>query len=179
MTSLGVVASAGLLSGASDISATSLLVGTQGVPLERLLQGIASGALGASAFKGGRPQQQDCFSTSSSRSLRQASSAGSAASYHPVRPPLLQWRLLRHRSSPVHEPRRGPALSCPKTRIFGQGLPPPTGRPHLLCRPTNLIYREQLLPIVLLKLPQSATAPPQPATSPQDNRPHSPSLLSR
>jgi hypothetical protein len=54
MTSLGVVASAGLLSGALDISATSLLVRTQGVPLKRLLQGIASGALGASAFKGGK-----------------------------------------------------------------------------------------------------------------------------
>jgi len=54
MTCLGVVASAGLLSGTLDITATSLLVRTQGIPLGRLLQGIASGALGASAFKGGK-----------------------------------------------------------------------------------------------------------------------------
>jgi hypothetical protein len=50
MTCLGV-ASAGLLSGTLDITATSLLVRTQGIPLGRLLQG---GALGASAFKGGK-----------------------------------------------------------------------------------------------------------------------------
>jgi uncharacterized membrane protein YagU involved in acid resistance len=54
MTHLDVVARAGLLSGALDITATSLLVRAQGVPFKRLLQGISSGALGASAFQGGK-----------------------------------------------------------------------------------------------------------------------------
>jgi hypothetical protein len=54
MTSPGVIAIAGLLAGSLDIAATSTLRRTQGVPIERLLQTIASGALGPSAFKGGR-----------------------------------------------------------------------------------------------------------------------------
>jgi uncharacterized membrane protein YagU involved in acid resistance len=45
---------AGLLAGALDITATSTLMALQGIPLERLWQGIASGALGTSAFKGGK-----------------------------------------------------------------------------------------------------------------------------
>jgi uncharacterized membrane protein YagU involved in acid resistance len=54
MTTIGVIALAGLLSGALDIAATSTLVKTQGVALERLYQTIASGALGPSSFKGGK-----------------------------------------------------------------------------------------------------------------------------
>jgi uncharacterized membrane protein YagU involved in acid resistance len=55
MTSLEVISLAGLLSGVLDLSATSTLVRrTQGIPLERLLQRIASGALGTSAFEGGK-----------------------------------------------------------------------------------------------------------------------------
>jgi uncharacterized membrane protein YagU involved in acid resistance len=53
MTSIEVVSLAGLLSGALDITATSALVKTQGVPLKRLLQTIASGALGPSSFQQG------------------------------------------------------------------------------------------------------------------------------
>jgi uncharacterized membrane protein YagU involved in acid resistance len=55
MTSLEVISLAGLLSGVLDLTATSTLVRrTQGIPLERLLQRIASGALGPSAFDGGK-----------------------------------------------------------------------------------------------------------------------------
>jgi hypothetical protein len=54
MTNLEVISLAGLLSGTLDITATSTLVKTQGIPIERLLQTIASGALGPSAFQGGR-----------------------------------------------------------------------------------------------------------------------------
>jgi uncharacterized membrane protein YagU involved in acid resistance len=54
MTSPEIISLAGLLSGTLDITATSILVRTQGVPLLRLLQTIASGALGLSAFKGGK-----------------------------------------------------------------------------------------------------------------------------
>jgi hypothetical protein len=54
MTSLEVISLAGLLSGVLDLTATSILVRTQGIPFERLLQTIASGALGPSAFQGGR-----------------------------------------------------------------------------------------------------------------------------
>jgi hypothetical protein len=54
MTCLGVVACAGLVSGTLDITATSILVKTQGGHLKRLFQGIASGALGTSAFQGGK-----------------------------------------------------------------------------------------------------------------------------
>jgi len=52
--SLEVISVAGLVSGILDIAATSTLVRTQGISVEQLLQGIASGALGRSAFKGGR-----------------------------------------------------------------------------------------------------------------------------
>ena len=45
---------AGLVAGVLDITATSTLFALQGLPLERLWQGIASGALGPSAFKGGK-----------------------------------------------------------------------------------------------------------------------------
>jgi uncharacterized membrane protein YagU involved in acid resistance len=49
-----IIAIAGLLAGALDITATSTLMSLQGMPLEKLWQGIASSALGASAFKGGK-----------------------------------------------------------------------------------------------------------------------------
>jgi uncharacterized membrane protein YagU involved in acid resistance len=55
MISLEVISLAGLLSGVLDLTATSTLVRrTQGIPIERLLQRIASGALGPSAFEGGK-----------------------------------------------------------------------------------------------------------------------------
>ncbi len=55
MTSLEVISLAGLLSGVLDLTATSTLVRrTQGIPLERLLQRIASGVFGPSAFEGGK-----------------------------------------------------------------------------------------------------------------------------
>jgi uncharacterized membrane protein YagU involved in acid resistance len=49
-----IITVAGLLAGALDITATSTLMSLQGMPLERLWQGIASGALGSSSFKGGK-----------------------------------------------------------------------------------------------------------------------------
>jgi uncharacterized membrane protein YagU involved in acid resistance len=54
MTSLETISLAGLLSGTLDLTATSTLVKTQGIPVERLLQTIASGALGSSAFQRGK-----------------------------------------------------------------------------------------------------------------------------
>jgi uncharacterized membrane protein YagU involved in acid resistance len=48
-----IITFAGLLAGALDITATSTLMSLQGMPPERLWQGVASGALGTSAFKGG------------------------------------------------------------------------------------------------------------------------------
>jgi uncharacterized membrane protein YagU involved in acid resistance len=54
ITSLEVISLAGLLSGVLDLTATSTLVRTQGIPFERLLQMIASGAFGPSAFQGGK-----------------------------------------------------------------------------------------------------------------------------
>jgi uncharacterized membrane protein YagU involved in acid resistance len=54
LNSMETITLAGLLAGALDITATSTLMTLQGIPLERLWQGIASGALGASAFKGGK-----------------------------------------------------------------------------------------------------------------------------
>jgi uncharacterized membrane protein YagU involved in acid resistance len=49
-----VISIAGLLSGVLDLTATSTLVRTQGIAFERLLQRIASGAFGPSAFQGGK-----------------------------------------------------------------------------------------------------------------------------
>lgn len=54
MTGLETIAVAGLLAGTLDITATSTLFALQGLSLERLWQGIASGALGALAFSGGK-----------------------------------------------------------------------------------------------------------------------------
>ena len=54
MTGLEVISLAGLLSGVLDLTATSTLVRTQGIPFEQLLQRIASGAFGPSAFHGGK-----------------------------------------------------------------------------------------------------------------------------
>jgi hypothetical protein len=51
MTSLEVISLAGLLSGVLDLAATSTLVRTQDIAIERLLQTIASGALGPAAFQ--------------------------------------------------------------------------------------------------------------------------------
>jgi len=54
MTGLDTVAVAGLLAGTLDITATSTLFALQGLSLERLWQGIASGLLGSPAFSGGK-----------------------------------------------------------------------------------------------------------------------------
>jgi uncharacterized membrane protein YagU involved in acid resistance len=54
VTGLEVISAAGLLAGSLDLSATSILVRTQGVPLERLLQTIASGLYGPTAFQRGK-----------------------------------------------------------------------------------------------------------------------------
>ncbi|HUZ94969.1 MAG TPA: hypothetical protein VMU57_08650 [Edaphobacter sp.] len=54
MTGLETIALAGLVAGTLDITATSTLFALQGLSLERLWQGIASGALGGSAFHGGK-----------------------------------------------------------------------------------------------------------------------------
>src|ERR1700679_264989 len=53
MTSLEVISIAGLLSGVLDLTSTWVRR-TQGIPLERLLQRIASGAFGPSVFEGGK-----------------------------------------------------------------------------------------------------------------------------
>jgi hypothetical protein len=49
-----VVALSACLAGVLDLSATGILMATQGTPIKRLLQFIASGVLGTSAFDGGR-----------------------------------------------------------------------------------------------------------------------------
>jgi uncharacterized membrane protein YagU involved in acid resistance len=54
MTAVGTVALAALLAGTLDITATSTLFALQGLSVERLWQGIASGALGSSAFSRGK-----------------------------------------------------------------------------------------------------------------------------
>jgi hypothetical protein len=54
VTGFAITAAAALLSGVLDLSATSTVMKIQGVPLERLLQTIASGALGKSSFEGGK-----------------------------------------------------------------------------------------------------------------------------
>lgn len=48
------IALAGLVAGTLDLTATSTLFALQGLSVERLWQTIASGALGDSAFKGGK-----------------------------------------------------------------------------------------------------------------------------
>lgn len=54
MSGVTSIAVAGLCAGVLDISATAILVRAQGISLERLLQMIASGAFGPSAFRDGK-----------------------------------------------------------------------------------------------------------------------------
>jgi hypothetical protein len=54
MTVTDAIALSGLLAGVLDITATGTVMALQGVPFERLLQFVASGALGNSAFTGGK-----------------------------------------------------------------------------------------------------------------------------
>src|SRR5665213_652277 len=54
MTGLETITLAGMVAGTLDITATSTLFALQGLSLERLWQGIASGALGTSSFSGGK-----------------------------------------------------------------------------------------------------------------------------
>jgi uncharacterized membrane protein len=54
MTGLLAITAAALLSGVLDLFATSTVMKAQRIPLERLLQTIASGALGKFSFEGGR-----------------------------------------------------------------------------------------------------------------------------
>ena len=54
MVDLGTIVLAGCVAGALDLAASTTVFLAQDVPFERLLQGIASGALGPAAFKGGR-----------------------------------------------------------------------------------------------------------------------------
>ncbi len=54
MTPTDTILLSGLLAGTLDITATSTLFASKGLSVERLWQGIASGALGVSVFNGGR-----------------------------------------------------------------------------------------------------------------------------
>lgn len=54
MVDLGTIALAGCVAGVLDLAASAAVFLAQGVPVERLLQGIASGVLGPASFKGGR-----------------------------------------------------------------------------------------------------------------------------
>ena len=54
MTAVVAIAASAGLAGVLDISATAAIMAAQGTPFERLLQFVASGALGASSFQGGK-----------------------------------------------------------------------------------------------------------------------------
>jgi len=53
MTTAGAIALSALVAGTLDLTATGSLIKAQGVPFRRLMQGVASGALGSAAFEGG------------------------------------------------------------------------------------------------------------------------------
>ena len=54
MTAVEAIVLSGCLAGVLDISATGAIMAAQGTPFERLLQFVASGALGPSSFQGGK-----------------------------------------------------------------------------------------------------------------------------
>jgi hypothetical protein len=54
MAAVEAIVISACLAGILDISATGAIMTAQGTPLKRLLQFVASGALGASAFDGGK-----------------------------------------------------------------------------------------------------------------------------
>ncbi|HMF65475.1 MAG TPA: hypothetical protein VK608_15405 [Edaphobacter sp.] len=53
MTNAGAILFAGIFAGCLDLIATTTLVRARGIPFQKLLQTIASGALGPSAYKHG------------------------------------------------------------------------------------------------------------------------------
>jgi len=55
MTAIAAIATASLIAGALDISATGTLLRLQGMPFEKLLQRIAGGIMGPASFNGGKP----------------------------------------------------------------------------------------------------------------------------
>jgi len=54
MTAVVAIAASACMAGILDISATGIIMAAQGTPFERLLQFVASGALGPSSFQGGK-----------------------------------------------------------------------------------------------------------------------------
>jgi hypothetical protein len=54
MTTVKIIALSAFLAGVLDISATATIMTAQGIPITRVLQVIASGALGPAAFDGGK-----------------------------------------------------------------------------------------------------------------------------
>src|ERR1700743_3420984 len=54
MSAVVAIAASACLAGVLDISATGAIMAAQGTPVERLLQFVASGALGPSSFQGGK-----------------------------------------------------------------------------------------------------------------------------
>jgi hypothetical protein len=117
ITSLEVISLAGLLSGILDLTATSTLVKTQGIPIERLLQTIASGALGPSALREGKKTAAIgvffhffiAFSAALIYIHNQSQDVG------PTRLSILQRRCIRQRGSSGDEPHCRPELCRPKT----------------------------------------------------------------
>lgn len=134
MTTFEVMSLAGLLSGILDLTATSTLVRAQGVQFERLLQTIASGALGPSAFQGGKKTATAGFFVHSLYSLHRRCRLlrGRPRDDDASRPSAAQRPLVWRRRPPVDEPSRGPTLRCTETRVFSQNFPLPTSHPHVL-----------------------------------------------
>ncbi|MFP5229321.1 MAG: hypothetical protein ACLGXA_17050 [Acidobacteriota bacterium] len=53
MTTAAAIALSALVAGTLDVTATASLMGARGLPFRRVMQGVASGALGGAAFQGG------------------------------------------------------------------------------------------------------------------------------
>ena len=143
MTPLEVISLGGLLPGTLDLAATSTLLGIQGVPVERLLQTIASGALGPSAFQGRKRTATaglffHFFIAFTATSLYYVSTRKITA--------LLDYPLLSGilYGVAVHlvMSRVVVALSAvPKRRILSQGLPHSTDHSHRVHWPANRTSR--------------------------------------
>ncbi len=174
MTSLEVISLAGLLSGVLDLTATSTLVRrTQGIPLERLLQRIASGAFGPLRIRGRKENRNrwpvlpllDLFHRRLPL-LRKQPQAGD-----PHRSSTTQRSPIRRRGSSGDESNCAPALRCSNS-LFRQSFPNPAGHSYSLRRSADRARREPSFAIGSRPTrAQPANVPPLPASPPQHN-PH-------
>jgi hypothetical protein len=133
MRAMWTITLSAVVAGALDISTTGLVRRAEGVAFQRLLQFVASGAMGTAAFEGGANAAAIGFALHFLIATIWAALYFSAANYWPVlmREPLLCGVLY---GCTVHlvMSRVVVPLSCRKEAIYLESLAPAVGDSHRL-----------------------------------------------